>query len=226
VIAAASGADVARNLPSQLGLTGSAARLVRDAVDSAEHSRQAATVIGLVGLAWTGTGLAVVIGDAYDAAWRVRGRGVVDRVRGLVWMAGAGVGIAAGGLATSAWGLLPAALGPLDLLVALATNTALFLWTSWFLPHRRVPLVALLPAAVLGGACLEVLKLLGAYVVPKLVASSSEVYGTIGVVFALLAWLLVFGRVVVYVALFEAHGWERHHGARDVEVRVPALPRR
>jgi membrane protein len=222
----AGGAHVARDLPGQLGLSGSAARVVHNAVDSARRSRRAATAVGLVGLAWTGTSLALVIGDAYDAAWRVRRRGLIDRARGIVWLAGAAVAIAAGAFATAAWGLLPTFLGPIDLVVALATNTALFLWTSWYLPHRRVPVRALLPAAALGGVCLEVLKLVGAYAVPRLVASSSEVYGTIGVVFALLAWLLVFGRVIVYVAVFEAHDWERHHGEQDVEVRVPALPHR
>jgi uncharacterized BrkB/YihY/UPF0761 family membrane protein len=84
----------------------------------------------------------------------------------------------------------------------------------------------LLPAAVIGGVALEVLKLLGAYAVPHLVARSSEVYGSIGVVFALLVWLLIFGRVVVYVAIIEARGWERHHGEDRRDIEVPALPGR
>ena len=67
-----------------------------------------------------------------------------------------------------------------------------------------MPLRAIIPAAVLGGVALEGLKVLGAYVVPHLVARSSEVYGTIGVVFALLAWLLIFGRVIVFTAIIEA----------------------
>jgi uncharacterized BrkB/YihY/UPF0761 family membrane protein len=49
-----------------------------------------------------------------------------------------------------------------------------------------------------------VLKVLGAYVVPRYVASSSELYGALGAVFALLLWLLVFGRLVVYIAVIEA----------------------
>jgi uncharacterized BrkB/YihY/UPF0761 family membrane protein len=65
---------------------------------------------------------------------------------------------------------------------------------------------------------------LGAYAVPHLVARSSEIYGTIGVVFALLAWLLVFGRVVVSTAIIEARSWERTHRDQRVEMEVPALP--
>jgi membrane protein len=220
----AGGAHVARDLPNQLGLSGEAARVVRHAVDAARRSRAVATAVGLVGLAWTGTSLAIVVGDAYNAAWRVDRRGLVDRALGLIWLVGSVLPIAAGAGATALWSLLPGFFAPLVVLVSIATNTALFVWTSWILPHRRVPVRALVPAAVLGGVALESLKVLGAYAVPQLVARSSEVYGTIGVVFALLAWLLVFGRVVVYTAIIEARSWERTHGDRPVEMEVPALP--
>jgi membrane protein len=222
----AGGAHVARDLPNQLGVSGEAARLVHQAVDAARRSRAVATVVGLVGLAWTGTSLAIVVGDAYNAAWRVERRGLIDRVRGVAWTAGAVVPIAVGAAATALWSLLPGFFAPLVVLVSIATNAALFTWTSWILPNRRVPVEALIPAAVLGGVALEALKVLGAYVVPHLVARSSEIYGTIGVVFALLAWLLVFGRVLVYVAIIEARRWEHTHGDQRVELEVPALPTR
>jgi membrane protein len=222
----AGGADLAHNLPRDLGLNGSAARLVHESVDSARRSRSATTVVGLVGLAWTGTSLAIVVGDAYNAAWRVDRRGSLDRVLGAAWLGGAAVALGAGGVATAAWSVLPGVFAPLVVVVTLTTNGALFVWTSWILPNRRVPWRASLPAAAIGAVALEVLKVLGAYAVPHLVARSSEVYGTIGVVFALLVWLLIFGRVVVYVAIIEARGWERHHGDRELEVNVPALPGR
>jgi membrane protein len=222
----ARGATLARDLPNQLGLTGEAARLVHRAVDAARRSRSVATAVGLVGLAWTGTSLGVVVGDAYNAAWGVERRGAVDRALGLVWLVGAVIPIAAGAGATAAWSLLPGLFAPLVVIVSVATNTALFLWTSWILPNRRVPLRALLPAALVGGVALEVLKVVGAYAVPRLVARSSEVYGTIGVVFALLAWLLVFGRVVVYVAILEARRWEGRQGEQLVAVEEPRLPAR
>ncbi len=218
----AGGADLARNLPRHLGLSGSAGRLVHESVDSARRSRAATTVVGLVGLAWTGTSLAIVVGAAYNATWHVERRGTLDRLLGAAWLVGAAVALAAGGVATAAWSVLPDVFAPLVVVVTLATNTALFVWTSWILPNRRIPVRASLPAAAVGAVALEVLKLLGAYAVPRLVARSSEVYGTIGIVFALLIWLLVFSRVVVYVAIIEARGWERHHGRRELDVEVPA----
>jgi membrane protein len=222
----AGGTHLARDLPNQLGLSGQAARLVHRAVDSARRSRGVATIVGVLGLAWTGTSLAVVVADAYNAAWQVERRGLLDRVVGLVWLVGSGVPIAAGAAATALFSVLPGFFAPVVVVVALATNAALFIWTSWVLPNRRVPVRALVPAAALGAVALEALKVLGAYAVPHLVARSSEIYGTIGVVFALLAWLLVFGRVVVYVAIIEARNWERAHGDQQVDLEVPALPAR
>ncbi len=73
---------------------------------------------------------------------------------------------------------------------------------------------------------LEALKVVGAYAVPQLVRHSSEIYGTMGVVFALLAWLLVFGRLVVYTAIVEARQWEGGHADHAEEVSVPTLPAR
>jgi membrane protein len=92
------------------------------------------------------------------------------------------------------------------------------------LPNRRVPRRALLPAAIAGGVAFEILKIAGGIVVPQLVSRSSALYGTIGVVFALLAWLLVLGRLVVMMSVIEVMGWERNHGTEIVELRGPVLP--
>jgi len=53
-------------------------------------------------------------------------------------------------------------------------------------------------------------------VVPHWVAGNSALYGTIGVVFALLLWLLVFGRIVVYLAVLEAQVGEAQVGEAQV----------
>ena len=119
--------------------------------------------------------------------------------------------------------LVPIA-APLVLLLGVALNAVLWLWTSAVLPNRRVRLRALLPAALLGAVALEVLKVVGTLVVPHLVRSSSALYGSIGVVFGMLLWLLVLGRLVVYVAVIEVLSWEKQHGTVDKVVAVPRLP--
>src|SRR5688572_2845867 len=53
----AGGNDIAGKLIGELGLTGDAARAVTDAMEVAERSRRAASVIGIIGLLWSGLGL-------------------------------------------------------------------------------------------------------------------------------------------------------------------------
>lgn len=216
--------DLPERIVENLGLTGRAADTITDAVGTAERSRRLASVVGVVGLLSTGLGLAGAVAYAYNTVWQVQARGLKDRLVGLTWLAGMGVLLAATFAASSVIEWLGGGVTVLVVAAGIALNTALFLWTSWVLPHRRVPLRALLPAAVVGGVALEILKVVGTILVPRLVANSSALYGTIGVVFALLAWLLVFGRLVVYVAVIEVVSWEKTHGTVSVEIELPRLP--
>jgi uncharacterized BrkB/YihY/UPF0761 family membrane protein len=62
--------------------------------------------------------------------------------------------------------------------------------------------------------CFEALKLVGTFVIPRIVTRSSDLYGAIGAVFALLVWFLVLGRLVVYVTLVEHETWLARRGPR------------
>ncbi|MGH9031764.1 MAG: YihY/virulence factor BrkB family protein [Acidimicrobiia bacterium] len=220
----ASDNDVAARIVENLGLTGRAAETVTDAIATAEKSRRLASVIGVVGLLWTGLGFAGALAYAYNTAWQVKGRGIRDRAYALGWFVGLGVLAAATFATTSAIEWLGAAVAPLLLLAGIAINVALFLWTSWILPNRKVGIRPLLPAAIVGGVVFEALKVIGTLVVPRLVADSSALYGTIGVVFATLAWLLILGRLVVYVATIEVVSWEAQRGTQRTVIELPALP--
>ena len=55
-------------------------------------------------------------------------------------------------------------------------------------------------------------------------ASSSALYGSLGVVFAVLAWLVFFGRLIVYASVLNVVRWEEDHGTVTAEVQVPRLP--
>jgi membrane protein len=151
-------------------------------------------------------------------------RGVRARAIGLGWLIGAFVLLGLGAFVTSFLGSLPVFVALLALVVSLAVDVALWLWTSWVLPNRRVPVRALLLPALAGAVGLEVLKVLGGYVVPRLVESSSALYGAIGVVFALIAWLWLFGRLVVVVTVLEVMGWEHTHGTVEMLVDAPVIP--
>jgi membrane protein len=225
--ASVNSSDIPERITENLGLTGDAAEIVERAIETAERSRRVASIVGLLGLLLTGLGLGGALSYAYNTAWQVSGRGIKDRLYQLAWLVGLGALMAATFVATTSLEIVPGRLGQLALLIlGIGLNVALFLWTSTVLPNRRVGIKRLLPAAIVGGLALEVLKVVGTLVVPRLVTNASELYGTLGVVFAILAWLLVLGRIVVFVAVLEVVGFEAKHGTREVTLEVPAIPRR
>jgi membrane protein len=201
-----------------------AARLVTDSISSAEKHRASSSIIGVVGLLWSGLGLVAALQYALDAVWQVTGRGFKDKLFGLAWLAGAALLFAASFAVTSVVAALPAWLAPLSFAVGIALSFALFLWTLKVLPHREVGWKPLVPGALVGAIGLEILKIVGGIYVPRAVASSSAVYGSIGVVFAILAWLFFFGRLIVYSSVVNVVRWEEEHGTVLIDIRVPNLP--
>jgi uncharacterized BrkB/YihY/UPF0761 family membrane protein len=76
---------------------------------------------------------------------------------------------------------------------------------------------------VAGAVGLEVLKVIGSVFVPRAVASSSALYGSLGVVFAILAWLALTARLVVYAAALNVLRYEHDHGTVTVDIEVPHI---
>lgn len=218
---AGGGTDVAGNVIENLGLTGDAASAVNDAVVAAEESRRAASVIGLAGLLWSGLGLISALQHAYDTVWQVEARGIKDKAVGLLWLAGAALLFVGSAAATTVLRWLPGILSPLGILVAFGVSLLLWIWTGKVLPNRPATIRMILPGAILGAVGLEALKAIGAFYVPRLVASSSQLYGSIGIVFAILAWLLIFSRLVVYSAVLNVVLHERRAGTVQATVEVP-----
>jgi membrane protein len=221
--------NVSKNIIDALGLTGSAAKSMSDAVDNASRARQAATVIGFLGLAWAATGVTTALQQGVRAPWQDRPQGVRDRLTGLAWLAGAGLlfllSIALGGLLNYLPSQIPASVSAAALiLIGLAVEVGLFLWTFWLLGGRRVPWRQLLPGAVLAGLGFEILKLVATVYVPHLVSRASALYGPLGIVFAVLAWLSILARLIVYSSALNAVLYERRRGTVVLEIKAPRLP--
>ena len=217
-------AELADDVITRLGLTGEAARFVTDLIRQTERSRQLASVVGVAGLLWTGLGLVAAVQYALNTAWQVKGRGVKDKLAGLAWLAGAGVLFLVSFAVTAAANVLPPPLAPLGPLAALGVDVALWLWTMRVLTNRAVGWRAFLPGAVVGAIGLGLLKAVGAIYVPQAVESASALYGSLGVLFAILAWLLFFGRLVVYSAVVNVVTWEESHGTVEVNLELPKVP--
>jgi membrane protein len=222
--AAGGGTDLAGRLVDQLGLQGESAKMLTDAVHAAERSRKAASLVGFLGLLWSGLGLVAALQFAYNSVWQVKDRGMKDKAFGLLWLAGAAVLFVGGAAATTALRWLPGFLAPVGVLVTFLVSFGLWLWTLRVLPNTKLPWRSLVPGALLGAVGLEVLKAVGAYYVPKAVASSSQLYGSLGIVFAVLAWLLLFGRLVVYSAVLNVVRYEQQRGTIRAVIEAPPVP--
>ncbi len=216
--------DVAKAITQWLGLSGDAARVVTDAVSTARTSTRFATVVGFIGVLTIGTSFGGSIATSYNIAWGVRNRGLIERLRSLVWLAVFGVLTVASIWATTLWTRWSTELSFLVVAITMTTNGLLWLFTSWWLPNRKVSFRAMLPAAAAGAVMLEALKVIGGIWVPRLVSNASELWGAIGAVFALIAWILFFGRVVVYVTVIEVLEAERIGEKQPRAEMLPALP--
>ena len=215
--------DFPQNVVDQLGLTGEAAHQVLNAISTAEQSRRAASVVGLVGLLWAGLGVVGTLGQAFNATWQVTGRGWKGKAVDLAWLVGAGVlflvSLAMGGV--SGW--LPGPAIVPTVILALGLDVVIFLWMFRALTNVAVSWRDFLPGALAGAVGLEVLKLVGTVYVPRLVSSSSALYGSLGVVFAILAWMALFSRLTVYASAFNVVRHEQRYGTVTVEIKVPRI---
>jgi membrane protein len=226
-VSANSDTDVAAKIIDNLSLTGSAANNVEQAITTAADSRKATSIVGFLGLLWAGLGVTSAVALAVRAPWQLKAEGVVGRAKGVMWLLGSVLlGAAAVGLG---WllNVLPDVAKPvvalLVVLVGVAVEGGFFMWTFWALGDRRVPLKALLPGAIVGAVGLEILKVLATVYLPRLIAGSSALYGPLGVVFAILAWLALFARLVVYASATNTVLHEAKVGTVGLEIRVPRL---
>jgi membrane protein len=208
---------------SELGLQGEAAQAVEDAIVIAEDSRQAASILGLIGLLWAGLAVVGAMQAAFDAAWQVTGRGLLDRLMALRWLLGAGTLFLVTAALGPALSWLPGWLIIVDIAVGAAITTALFLWTYSTLGNNTVGWRVHLPGALLVAVGFEMLKVVGAVYVPRLVSGSSALYGSIGVVFATLAWLAIYARLIVHGAVLNVVRYEATAGTVTVEIEVPRI---
>ena len=199
-------------------------KLMRDAFATAESSGRAASAVGIVGLLWSGLGLVAAIQFVFDSVWQAPGRGLKDKLYGLAWLVGAGLLFLASFAMTFLLGWLPGPAWPVAILGNLAVGVPLWLWTFQALTNRDVGWKALLPGAVFGAVGLQILQTVGGIYVPRIVSSSSTLYGSLGIVFAILAWLLFFGRLLVYAVTLNVVRWEEDHGTVTAEIEMPNVP--
>jgi membrane protein len=186
------------------------------------HAKVGVGLIGLAGLLLSGLGWIDALRDALRLLWHhslETGNFLVHKVRDIGVLAGLGLllilSTAVTSVSTSAankflgWLSLDGSTvarvitSVLAIVAALAIDVAvylyLFVWLPRISPRRRV-----LHGALLGAVGLEVLKVLGTWLVGR--TTDNPVYGTFAVIVGLLIWINVVTRWTLFVAAWTVTG--------------------
>lgn len=192
---ALAGRSAASGLARHLGLNQQAAADVAGLFTSS-----AATSSAVTGTAWVffilgGVAAAAAIQELYERAFGLDRRGARDMLRGAIWLA---VLVGCSLLAGWAEPGLRGAGGPVLLaVVGLVGLTGFWWFTIWFLLGGRISWRGLFPAAVATAVFWVGMEAVFSVVFSGIVTSDDKKYGPIGVVFALMSWLIAIGVVII-----------------------------
>lgn len=215
------GDQMISDIIARSGLTGDAATTLKESLSKAAGNRKTTSVVGFLTLVWSAIGVSSALQYALNQTWQASPRGFKDKFIGALWLAGASLLFVTTMAVTTLMTWLPAAADVVAIIVGMAVSFALWMFTMKVLPNVNVSWKALMPGAVVGVIGIEILKILGAVWVPKAVESSSGLYGTVGVVFAVLAWVILFGKLVVYASVVNVVLSEGKHGVERQTIEVP-----
>jgi len=187
--------SVAAGFARRLGLTSEATADVQKLFGTKQTVRGSTTVLGAVFTTFLAYGWPAELRRGYEYIWQLPNQGRRQIWRPLVWLLGF-VGVvaisAAIGSSTS---------GAARIVVyTLVTVPVLCLWTWWsvhLLLGGRVGWLALVPTAIITGCCLGAFRGFTLIYLSRQITNDFDKYGPIGVVFALLSWMIWFAVVLL-----------------------------
>lgn len=202
--------DSTDDLGGQLGLSRSIIRSVATAAEDSNRSLWILVPLTLWAVYTGGLGAAKVLHAVHPVAWD---RPVERLQKG--WLASLvtfGMALVGGGTVAGLQALRHESegLGVGFAVAEIAVLVAVWVLACLLLPHDpEAGWRAMLPGALLVGVGYWALHLVSAYVLVHRISSASDLYGSLGVAAALLAWLFILGRLMVASAMLNATLWER-----------------
>ncbi len=196
---ALAGQSAVTGLIRHLGLNQEAAKDVSGLFASSSSTSNAVT-----GTAWLffilgGIAAATAVQDLYERSFELESGGMKDIVRRIIWL-----GVTVGGSALAAvagpwfhsWG------GPVVLAIVGFGALTLYWWfTTWFLLGGRESWHATFPSAVATALFWVGMEVVFSFIFSSTVISDDKKYGPIGIVFALMSWLIAIGVVIILGAV-------------------------
>ncbi|MET0326817.1 MAG: YhjD/YihY/BrkB family envelope integrity protein, partial [Ilumatobacteraceae bacterium] len=214
---------------SEAGISGSLARQINAALTQPDSTRWIAVGLGFVGMITTGRSLSKVMVSASCLAWQLPVRAkasfkVIGAVVGLI----AGIGLVAAIVNRVRLDLGLAVTG-MSYLVALGIYAAAWVLLSLLLPRATTDPGALLPGAVLTSLTLVGMQAVSQLYLPSRFTRASELYGAIGTTIVTLGWFFILGRAMVLAMAINAVIYERFGSISHVVFALPVvrvIPRR
>ena len=208
VLDALAGRSVVDGFSRRLGLDDAAAMDVGRLFTSSTSTTAAITTFGYVFFILAGIATATALQGLYEAAFEIKPRGMKDTPRRVIWLAFL---ICAALAAAWAGPHLRHAAGPVALGIAGLLALTLFWWvTMRILLGSRATWRDMFPAAVATALFWLGMEIVFAFTFSGMVSSEYKEYGAIGVVFALMSWLIAIGVVVILGAVVGVVWRERH----------------
>jgi uncharacterized BrkB/YihY/UPF0761 family membrane protein len=195
---------------SDAGLTTAVASTVSTAAEQSDAGRWWLLLIGVYLTLWFSWSLFRALRLVHAAAWQVAPQPIRNAPRALGYVLAAPL-IAAAATVAAGWvrAHSPFGTGLLATLLVGAAFALLWLAASRGLPAAPdTPWTAFLPGAVLLGIGLEALHLFTVYFLANKLASSSALYGSLGLAGTMLFYLYLIGRGVIWAAELNAVTWE------------------
>lgn len=223
VVTALAGRSASAALARHLGLNKQAAADVSHLFTSS-----AATSGAVTGAAWVffilgGVAASGAIRELYERAFDLERRGARDMVRSVVYLA---VLVAVLWLSGLAGPRIHHAGGSVLLaLTGLVVLTGFWWFTMWFLLAGRIGWRRLFPSAVATAIFWLAMQAVFAVVFSGMVTSNNQKYGPIGVVFALMSWLIAIGVVIILGAVTGVVWDERNLSLRAAVEKLRAKRR-
>jgi membrane protein len=194
VVSRRTGDDFADQIIRAFDLHGSSAASVKQAIASSNEVENEVSVLGAFLLVFSALSFTRALQRLYQLAFDQPSLGMRAAKWGLIWLA----------VVIAILTLRPVVLQPLHglvlVVVSIAIGALLWLVTPYILLVRRVPWQRLVATALFTSIGMTALAAASAIWMPHSVSASAEQFGTIGIAFALLSWLVGAGLVLVVAA--------------------------
>jgi membrane protein len=197
---ALAGRSAASGLARHLGLNKQAAADVGQLFTSTTATSNAITGTAWLFFVLGGVAAATAVQGLYERAFDLEARGMKDIIRRLIWLA---VLVGSSVLAGWAGPYLHHHGGPLLLaILGLAALTGFWWFSLWLLLGGRIPWRNLFPSAMATAVCWLGMEIVFSFTFSSEIITDDTKYGPIGVVFALMSWLIAIGVVIILGAVF------------------------